>query len=115
MSIDYDLLLLLKSAGLGDGEPDLGEKLMVSFLTMLRQRETIPARIICMNSGIFLTTDGSPVAEILQEFENDGSKVLSCGTCLDYYGRTDKLIVGSPTNMEDTVRALLDFKKVLSP
>ena len=115
MSVDNDLLLLLKSSMLGEGEPDLGEKLLAGFLTQLLESGAVPAGIICMNSGVFLTTEGSTVLELLEEFENRGSKILSCGTCLEYYGRKDRLLIGEPTNMKDTVEAMLKYKRVLQP
>jgi len=68
-----------------------------------------------MNSGVFLTTEGSPVLEILKRYEEQGTEILSCGTCLDYYGRTDRLCMGRPTNMRETVNALLNSKKVPKP
>jgi selenium metabolism protein YedF len=108
-------LLVIDSSGLGDGEPDLGEKLMKAFLKILLESGDLPAKIICMNSGIFLTTEGSPVLEILKRYEEQGSEIFSCGTCLDYYGRSDRLRVGNPSNMKDTVGALLNFKRVLKP
>jgi selenium metabolism protein YedF len=98
---------------LGEGEPDLGEKLLRAYLTQLLESGCIPARIICMNSGIFLTTEGTPVADLMEKFALQGSKILSCGTCLEYYKRKDRVVVGKPTNMRDTVQALLDFDKVL--
>lgn len=115
MGVDKDLLLLLTSAGLGEGEPDLGEKLLKAFLTQLLEQNTVPARIICINSGIFLTTEGSAVLDQMRQLAEQGSEVLSCGTCLDYHGRRDRLRVGSPTNMRDTVAAMLSFGRVLRP
>jgi len=106
---------MLTSSGLGHCEPDLGEKLLTSFLNMLFESGSIPAKIICVNSGIFLTTEGSSVIDIMQKFADAGAEILSCGTCLEYFGRKDKLIIGQPTNMRDTVDAMLKFKKVLSP
>lgn len=115
MPVNNDLLLMLTSSGLGEGEPDLGEKLLGAFLNILFDSGDIPARIVCMNSGIFLTTEGSYVEEILNKFSAAGSEILSCGTCLDYYGRKEKLIIGKPTNMKDTVNAMLTFGRVISP
>jgi selenium metabolism protein YedF len=115
MNLDDDLLLLCKSAGVGDGEPDLGEKLMKSFLTMLLESGRLPARCVFINSGIFLTTEGSPVLDLLQQYERAGSQIFSCGTCLEYYNRTEKLQIGQPTNMRDTVAAMLEYGKVLTP
>jgi selenium metabolism protein YedF len=108
------LLVLIKSSGFGEGEPDLGEKLLSSFLTMLLDSDRVPDRMIFMNSGIFLTTEGSPVFESIIAFEQKGTTILSCGTCLDYYDRKRKLIIGEVTNMKDTVNALLNFDKVIT-
>lgn len=113
MTVDGSLLLLIKSNMLGDGEPDLGEKLLRAFLTQLLESGSVPARIICMNSGIFLTTEGSSMEDLMDRFESEGSEILSCGTCLEYYKRADLLVAGKPTNMRDTVNALLTFRKVL--
>jgi selenium metabolism protein YedF len=115
MALNKDLLLVIDSSGLGDGEPDLGERLMKGFLSVLLESGDVPARIICMNSGIFLTTEGSSVLDILKGYEEEGTEILSCGTCLDYYARSDKLRAGRPTNMKETVDALLGFERVLRP
>ena len=37
--------------------------------------------------------------EDLKKLEDMGVKILSCGTCLDYYGVKDKLKVGEIANM----------------
>ena len=115
MAVNTDLLLVLDSAGMGDGEPDLGEKLIKAFLEVLLETGDLPKKIICMNSGIFLTTTGSPVLGIMKDFVEEGTKILSCGTCLDYYGRKDCLEIGQATNMKDTVKAMLHSKKVIKP
>jgi len=115
MPLNHDFLLVIDSAGLGDGEPDLGEKLMKAFLNMLLESGELPAKIVFMNSGVFLTTEGSPVLELLARYAEAGTALLSCGTCLDYYGRKEKLRVGAPTNMRDTVQALLQFGKIVKP
>ena len=113
MGVNTSMLLLIKSSMFGEGEPDLGEKLLRAFLAQLLESGSLPARIICMNSGIFLTTEGSPMLDLMKQFASQGSEILSCGTCLEYYKRKDRLVVGKPTNMGDTVKALLEFDKVL--
>ena len=57
----------------------------------------------------FRTTVG-----IVKKFEERGTLVLSCGTCLEYYDRKDMLIVGSVTTMKDTADSMLNFKRVIS-
>ena len=114
MGDDGRLLLLLTRDQLGDGEPDLGLKLLRGFLSQLATQR-VPDRIICLNSGVFLTTAGSPVEAVMSQLETQGAEVLSCGTCLSYYGRLDELIVGRVGTMEDTVSSMLDFDRVLQP
>lgn len=114
MSVNNDLLVLLKSNGFGEGEPDLSEKLLKGFLNMLLESGQVPARMIFMNSAIFLTTEGSSVIDILRKFEEKETHIFSCLTCLDYYGRKEKLLIGKPTNMRETVNALLSFSKLIS-
>jgi selenium metabolism protein YedF len=112
--IKDDLLLIIKSTTLGEGEIDLGETILRKFLDTLFDKGAIPAKIICMNSGIFLTTSGSSFNDVLKKFSDSGTEILSCSTCLEYYGRKDKLVVGKPTTMKDTVDAMLSFGKVIS-
>ncbi len=114
MPIDKDFLLILKSSGLGEGEIDLSETLLEKFLSTLFESGRLPARIICMNRAIFLTTGNSHFNEVMRKFEREGSEVLSCSTCLEYYGRKEKLVVGAPTTMKDTVAAMLSFGKIIS-
>jgi selenium metabolism protein YedF len=112
-TIDSDFLLILGSSQLGDGEPDLGEKLMASFLGQLLEVGTVPGKIICMNTGIFLTTRGSPVLETMRKLADAGAAISSCTTCLNYYGRLDSLEVGTAGTMRDTVAAMLEARKVV--
>jgi selenium metabolism protein YedF len=115
MPIDSDLLLVIKGSTLGDGPVDLGEKLIDSFLKALLESNKWPSRIICINSGIMLTTEKSPVEATMKTFESNGVEILSCLTCLEYFGRKEKLIVGKPTTMPETVRAMQSYKKVICP
>jgi selenium metabolism protein YedF len=114
MGIDSELLLVVKSFGIGEGEVDLGEKLAADFFSELSQSQTYPSRMLFINSGISLRTEGSPVPEEVRKLEELGTEILSCKTCLDYYGRTDKLQAGKPTNMKETVNAMLSFRKVIA-
>ncbi len=115
MAINKDLLLVVKSAGFGEGEPDLGEKLMRAFFSVLLESDGLPDQIIFMNSGIFLTTEGSSMLDLLKNYADQGTSIFTCGTCLDYYGRKDKLLIGKPGNMKDAVSAMISHKKVLAP
>lgn len=94
-----DMAILITSRFYGQGEEELGRVLMRSFLYTLNELNGRVKHVIFMNSGVFLTTEGSEVLDILQGLAEDGVQILSCGTCLDFYGLKEKLAVGGITNM----------------
>jgi len=98
---------------LGTGERELGEILMMAFIKTLMEVEPIPAKLIFMNAGVRLTTEGSEVLNPLKALEEKGVRIFSCGTCLDYYNLKDKLKIGVATNMYDTVQYLMAAGKVI--
>jgi hypothetical protein len=115
MQCDKSFLLMLKSNGLADGDQELREKLLKAFLNSLLELEAIPGKIVFSGTGIFLTTDGSPLIDIIRKFESAGTQILSCSTCLDHYGRKNKIIIGQATTMKETVAAMLTMVKVMAP
>jgi selenium metabolism protein YedF len=115
MPCDKGFLLMLKSNGLAEGDQELREKLIKAFLNSFIELEAIPGKIVFSGTGIFLTTEGSPLIDIIRKFESAGTQILSCSTCLDHYGRKDKLIIGQATTMKETVAAMLTMPKVMAP
>jgi len=100
-------VILIASDRLGAGSDELGRLLMKNFLIALLELHTQPEKILFINSGVLLTTEGSEVAEPLCKLENAGVEILSCGICLEYYGVTDKLAVGRTTNMYAIAESVL--------
>jgi len=62
-----------------------------------------------------LASEGSEVLETLRGLSGKGVEVLSCGTCLDFYGLKEKVEVGVISNMYDIVRSLLEADRVIRP
>jgi len=108
-----DAVVLVGSSRLGVGDERLGDILMKAFLNTLWDYTPRPARLLFINSGVFLTTEGSEALETIQMLEREGVQVFSCGTCLEFYGITDRLRVGLVTNMYDTVDSLLSASRVV--
>jgi len=106
--------ILVKSNLFGQGEPELGQVLMKSFLFSLNELDGQVAHLLFMNSGVRLTTEGSPVLEHLQVLEQKGVEILSCGTCLDYYQLKDKLAVGRVTNMYTAMEMLTGAERAIT-
>ena len=75
----------------------------------------MPETVILYNSGAFLSCEESDSLEDLLFMEGEGTEILTCGTCLNFYGMTDKLAVGNVTNMYDIVRIISGASKVIRP
>jgi len=108
-------VVLLSSAEFGVGERELGELLIRTFIYTLKEVQPAPHAMLFVNSGVHLTTEGSPVLDEICELAGRGVRVLSCGTCLDYYQLKEKLKVGAVTNMFEIVSLLSAADRVIRP
>lgn len=100
---------------MGRGSDQLGQILMKSFLFALGQLPTLPGAMLFYNGGAKLTCAGSPALEDLKKMEAQGVEILTCGTCLDFYGLKETLSVGGVTNMYEIVERLAGAGKVVRP
>lgn len=111
---EASLIILVKSEFLGVGDEQLGSLLMKNFFYALSEAEFNPRAVIFLNTGVKLSSEGSPIISSLVRLEQRGTEILSCGTCLDYYGLKDKLCVGRVTNIYDVVEFVTTASKVVS-
>lgn len=109
------VVVYINSDLLGMGDEALGSFLMKAFLKTLLDLEKKPNRLILINSGVQLAADGSKVLENLTALSEAGVEIVSCGTCLDFYGLSGKLKVGRVSNMVEIVRSLLNGSRVIRP
>ena len=84
---------------MGRGNDELGHILMKGLIYALAHQDTVPETMLFYNGGAHLTCEGSESLEDIKELESRGTKILTCGTCLDFYGIKDKLAVGDVTNL----------------
>lgn len=110
-----DFVVAVDTDAMGRGSEELGKTLMKGFIFALSQLESLPKTILFYNGGAHLTVEGSDSLEDLRNMEQQGVEILTCGTCLNYYGLTDKLAVGGVTNMYTIVEKLAQAGKVVKP
>ena len=108
-------VVYIRSDRMAVGAEQLGRLLMTSFLETLASSPAKPARMLFVDSGVFLTTEGSEVLDTLKRIEAAGVEIFSCGTCLDYYRRRDNVRVGKIGNMAGTVETLMNAGRIISP
>jgi selenium metabolism protein YedF len=109
------VVIYINSNVLGIGDEALGSILIRSFFKTLLDLEPKPSRLIFINSGVRLTTEGSEVLESLKALSEKGMAILSCGTCLDFYGLKEKLKVGIISNMYDIAQSLMEADRLIRP
>lgn len=112
---EENLVVVVSSDRMGSGNDDLGKVLIKGFIFAVTQLEKLPKTMLFYNGGATLTAEGSDSLEDLKGLQEQGVEILTCGTCLNYYGLTDKLQVGSVTNMYTIVEKMAGADKIISP
>lgn len=110
-----EVVVVIASDQMGEGDEVLGRLLMRGFLFALTQQEVLPATLLFYNGGAKLTCEGSEVLEDLRTLEAQGVEILTCGTCLDHYGLTDQRKVGGITNMYVIAEKMMQAGRIVKP
>ena len=108
-------IVVIASNQMGVGEEALGKTLLKGFLYALTQQERLPDCILFYNGGAAITCEGSDSIEDLRWLEEQGVEILTCGTCLNFYGIADQLVVGKPTNMYEIVQKMTTADQIIKP
>ena len=102
-------VVVVSSDRMGSGNDELGKVLIKGFIFAVTQLDTLPKTMLFYNGGATLTTEGS------DSLEAQGVEIMTCGTCLDYYGLKDKLAVGTVTNMYSIVETMAKAGRIVRP
>jgi len=108
-------VVVISSKAMGHGGDELGTALMKGFICALSQQETLPTTILFYNGGANIPVEGSVSLEDLKNLEAQGVEIRTCGTCLHFYGLTDKLAVGEVTNMYTIVEKMTGADLIVKP
>ena len=110
-----NLVVVISSDRMGTGNDALGKVLIKGFIFAVTQLENLPKTMLFYNGGATLTAEGSDSLADLKNLEAQGVEIMTCGTCLDYYGLKEKLAVGSVTNMYSIVETMAGADKIIQP
>ncbi len=109
-----DVVFLITANGLGHGPQDLQLTLMAKFLELLNLPAEGPSAICFYTDGVKLVVADSPVLKQLHALEDKGVRLIVCSTCLNYFGITEKVMVGIVGGMPDILEAMQSARKVIS-
>ena len=110
-----NMVVVIDSDRMGSGNDELGKVLIKGFIFAITQLDKLPKTMLFYNGGATLTAEGSDSLEDLKHLQEQGVEILTCGTCLNYYGLTDKLQVGTVTNMYAIVEKMSQADKIIKP
>ena len=108
-------IVVLRSGKMGEGNDELGAVLMKGFIYALTELDNLPETILLYNGGAPLSCEGSDSLEDLKTLEAQGVEIMTCGTCLNYYGLSDKLAVGTVTNMYAIAEKMSEADTIICP
>ncbi|EGL38824.1 selenium metabolism protein YedF [Parvimonas sp. oral taxon 110 str. F0139] len=109
-----DTVIAISKDFMGNGSEELGKILIKGFVYTSSEYEKLPKTMVFFNSGVKLTCEDSPCIDDLQKLQDKGVEIISCGTCLDYFGLKEKLLVGEISNMYTIYETLFNAGKVIN-
>ncbi len=108
------LVVAISSDCMGRGSDELGATLMKSFIFSLTEQDSVPDHLLFFNAGIHFACDGSAALDDLAALAKKGTAINSCGACLNYYQKTDKLKIGGISNMFAIVQTMAQARKLIN-
>jgi hypothetical protein len=113
-AVNSSTAILITNQGMGSGDPELQLKLIGTFLRLLHENRGLPAAIYFYTEGVKLVVDGSPVLEQLKALESAGVRLVSCSTCLHFYGLAEKVQIGIVGGINDIFEYQWRAEKVIT-
>lgn len=113
----HGVIGIIAADTMGRGDEQLGRILLRAFIKTLPALDQPPAALYFYNSGVRLTA-GPPdegLLEPLRELARRGVAIYSCGTCLDFFGLQDQLLIGEVTNMYVIIKAMAEAPGTIRP
>jgi len=108
-------VVAVTSERMGNGDDELGTKLMISFFRTLVMLEPAPDSVVFYNAGVKLALDDSPVLEHIRELIEKDTAIYLCSTCINHFSIKDRLPVGSFSDMYQILNILKDADHIIRP
>lgn len=111
------VVVIVRQEGLGNVGPQdvqFGRDMLDRFLHTLEGQALKPHAICFYTEGVRLTCEESPILFSLRLLEKLGVRVVSCTSCLEYYGLESKLLTGEKGTMKDIVQLALEADSVIT-
>jgi len=107
-------VVVINNEGMGHGNPELGKKILRTFLTKAGLALKELEGVVFFNSGVRCLTKESGMLQPLANLDQEGVDLIACGTCVDAYGLREKLEVGTIGSMDQILAELERAEKVIT-
>ena len=95
------------------GSGPIGKSLLAKFLGAALNLDEKPAKVICVNNAVHITTNrGHESFEAIKKLNEAGAEILSCGSCLEGYKLVDKLAIGEISNAYEIMDVLSKYEVI---
>ena len=95
------------------GSGPIGKSLLAKFLGAALNLDEKPAKVICVNNAVHITTNrGHECFEAIKKLNEAGAEILSCGSCLEGYKLVDKLAIGEISNAYEIMDVLSKYEVI---
>lgn len=98
-----DLVVLVTTNRFGQGDDILGENLMISYFDALIEEDRIPTKLVFLNGGVKLVSEGSRVIESIKLLNEMGAKIYVSKMSMEAYKLEDMLLIGEIVQMGSIV------------
>ena len=92
-------VVLIGSNSMGSPDEKLGRLLLGNFLRILGDREDLPKFIVLWKGGVQIAAKSSDLIEYLKILQGKGVAIISCKTCVEYFGLENDIEVGEIDGM----------------
>jgi selenium metabolism protein YedF len=113
MEKEPKLVILITNDAMGQGSKELGQVLIKSYLATLPDLPGILDYLIFVSAGVHLTCQGSTALDDLKALVAKGTRILSCGTCLNFF-ELGEPEVGEVSNMQAISESMASAKRLIS-
>lgn len=106
-------IYVFSSKRFGHGPEELGDILIRGLLKTLAKTEPAPQGLIFVNSSVELL----PLPEIRESLfalQENGAKILVCGTCMDYFQLRGQIPAEWTSNMGEIAGTIAGASKVVN-
>ena len=110
-------VILVTRRGLGRTRPEdepFGVEMLDKFFHTLEKLPEKPTAILFYTEGVRCVVEDSPLVLGLKLLEGMGVRLVSCQTCLKYYGLDGKVAAGGTGGMDEIVRLMGEARKVIT-